>query len=65
MMASNSDLLKLISLQGDRAATISSINCPKDHNMSTVLVDRDSFYRLCGFGATASSRYLDDQETLY
>ena len=32
MMASNSDLLKLISLHGDRAATISSIDCPKDHN---------------------------------
>ena len=60
-MASSDSYFKLLCLHGERNATISSIKCPQDHNMSTALVTPASLWRLCGFRASPGSRYLDDQ----
>ena len=60
-MVSLFDNLKSLCLQGDQYTTICTTKCPKDHNMKSVIISQDSLYRLCGFGSTAASRYLDDQ----
>ena len=46
---------------GDRNATVASLQCPKDFNLNSVFITRESLYRLCGFGPDAYSRYVDDQ----
>ena len=43
-----------------RADSIATIKCPQDFNLNGVLLDRKSLNRLCGYGDTAPSRYLDD-----
>ena len=63
-MASQRDVLNNLCLYGDKDATIVSIECPQEHSMNTVIVTRESVARLCGFGSTLSSRYLDDQVQL-
>ena len=63
-MASQRDVLNNLCLDGDKDATIVSIECPQEHSMNTVIVTRESVARLCGFGSTLSSRYLDDQVQL-
>ena len=63
-MASNRDILNNLSLHGDKDATIVSIECPQEHSMNAIIVTRESVARLCGFGVTLSSRYLDDQVQL-
>ena len=63
-MASNRDILNNLCLHGDKDATIVSIECPQEHSMNAIIVTRESVARLCGFGVTLSSRYLDDQVQL-
>ena len=38
-----------------------TVQCPKTFNLSSVIVNRESLNRLCGYGATTINRYLDDQ----
>ena len=45
----------------DSHATIMTVQCPKTFNLSSVIINRESLNRLCGYGATTISRYLDDQ----
>ena len=63
-MASQRDVLNNLCLHGDKDATIVSVECPQEHSMNTVIVTRESVARLCSFGSTLSSRYLDDQVQL-
>ena len=41
--------------------TIVQIECPVNTNMRSVIIDKDSLHRLCGFGTSTASRYLDEQ----
>ena len=47
--------------RGNENATIATIKCPENFNLKSVLITRESLFRLCGFGDTPTIRYLDDQ----
>ena len=53
--------LHICCTNGDSHATILTVQCPKTFNLSSVIINRESLNRLCGYGATTISRYLDDQ----
>ena len=55
------DSLKSCCRDGDGNATIVTISCPPNFNMKSIIVSRESLHRLCGYGETTASRYLDDQ----
>ena len=48
-------------LSGNPSDTITVVTSPHNFNLRQVVVNRDSFSRLCGFGIR---RYIDDQVML-
>ena len=54
-------VLRAVFAGGNMKETVSRIRCGTGFSMRSVLVTRESLWRLCGYGATASERYLDDQ----
>ena len=51
--------------RGKENATIATIKCSENFNLKSVLITRESLFRLCGYGDTTTSRYLDDQVSVY
>ena len=56
----NAKGLHICCINGDSHTTIMTVQCPKTFNLSSVIVNHESLNRLCGYGATTISRYLDD-----
>ena len=48
-------------LKGDGKAPLATVRCSDNFNMRSVIVTRESLWRLCGYGSTSADRYLDDQ----
>lgn len=40
---------------------LAEVSCSSSFNMQSVLVSRESLWRLCGYGLSSTDRYLDDQ----
>jgi len=48
--------------RGERDDPLARIRCPGPcFNQRSVIVTRDTLFRVSGFGATTHQRYLDDQ----
>ena len=45
----------------NRKDSVLSINCSSSYNLRSLVVTRESIWHLCGYGATAADRHLDDQ----
>ena len=45
--------------------SVLTINCSSNYNLRSLVVTRESIWRLCGYGATAADRSLDDQVSIY
>ena len=48
-------------LKGDGKAPLATVRCSDNFIMRSVIVTRESLWRLCGYGSTSADRYLDDQ----
>ena len=40
---------------------LAEVSCSLSFNMQSVLVSRESLWRLCGYGLSSTDWYLDDQ----
>ena len=49
--AENAKGLHICCTSGDSHATIMTVQCPKTFNLCSVIVNRESLNRLCGYGA--------------
>ena len=54
-------VLRAVFAGGNMKDTVSRVRSGTGFSMRSILGTREPFWRLCGYGATASERYLDDQ----
>ena len=54
-------MLHDITSTGNMHDSVLTINCSSNYNLRSLVVTRESIWRLCGYGATVADRYLDDQ----
>ena len=54
-------LLLRSATEGKLTDVVAEVQCPSALNLRSVLVSRESLWRLCGYGASPADRYLDDQ----
>ena len=61
MQVAMSKMLRDVTSTGNMHESVLTINCSSSFNLRSIVVTRKSIWRLCGHGATAADRYLDDQ----
>ena len=64
MQVEMSKMLRDITSTGNMHDSVLTINCSSNFNLRSLVVTRESIWRLCGHGETAADRYLDDQVSI-
>ena len=60
MQVEMSNMLRDITSTGNMHDSVLTINCSSNLNLLSLVVTRKSIWRLCGHGARAAIRYLED-----
>ena len=61
MQVEMSKVLRDVTSTGNMHDSVLTINCSSNFNLRSFVLTRELIWRLCGHGATAADRYMDDK----